>query len=148
MGGGHGGGGRMAISGGGRSFGGSAGVINRGNFGNRGSIGASRGAGVVGSNYAGYRSGYGGRRGYGGAGRGFGLGFATGALIGAAPYYYGSGYGHDDYAYSGDGYEDGYAAVPAYGGDRDDAYCVQRFQSYDLNSGTYLGYDGLRHPCP
>ena len=51
----------------------------------------------------------------------FGLGFATGALIGAAPYYYGSGYGYDDYAYSGDGYDDGYAAVPAYGGDRDDA---------------------------
>ena len=89
MGGGHSGGGRMAISGGGRSFGGSAGVMNRGNFGNRGSIGASRGPGVVGSNYAGYRSGYGGRRGYGGAGRGFGLGFATGALIGTAPYYYG-----------------------------------------------------------
>lgn len=28
------------------------------------------------------------------------------------------------------------------------AYCVSRFQSYDIASGTYLGYDGLRHPCP
>jgi hypothetical protein len=156
MGGGN-GGGRMAIGGGGRSFGGGSGVMNRGNIGNPGvigpgrgpgGIGAGRGPGLVGSNYAGYRPGYGGRRGYGGAGRGFGLGFATGALIGAAPYYYGSGYGYDDYAYADDGYDDGYVAAPAYGGDRDDAYCLQRFQSYDPRSGTYLGYDGLRHPCP
>ena len=28
------------------------------------------------------------------------------------------------------------------------AYCVQRFKSYDPASGTYLGYDGQRHPCP
>lgn len=28
------------------------------------------------------------------------------------------------------------------------AYCAQRFKSYDPASGTYLGYDGLRHPCP
>lgn len=28
------------------------------------------------------------------------------------------------------------------------AYCSQRFKSYDPESGTYLGYDGLRHPCP
>jgi hypothetical protein len=27
-------------------------------------------------------------------------------------------------------------------------YCSQRFRSYDPASGTYLGYDGLRHPCP
>ncbi|WP_424618529.1 BA14K family protein [Bradyrhizobium sp.] len=25
---------------------------------------------------------------------------------------------------------------------------MQRFKSYDPNSGTYLGYDGNRHPCP
>ncbi|MGH6739994.1 MAG: BA14K family protein, partial [Bradyrhizobium sp.] len=24
----------------------------------------------------------------------------------------------------------------------------QRYRSYDPASGTYLGYDGLRHPCP
>jgi hypothetical protein len=28
------------------------------------------------------------------------------------------------------------------------AYCEQRFRSYDPVSGTYLGYDGYRHPCP
>lgn len=28
------------------------------------------------------------------------------------------------------------------------SYCMQRFRSYDPRSGTYLGYDGLRHPCP
>ncbi len=26
--------------------------------------------------------------------------------------------------------------------------CAQRFRSYDPGSGTYLGQDGLRHPCP
>jgi hypothetical protein len=39
----------------------------------------------------------------------------------------------------------GYYAPPA-GGAVD--YCMQRFRSYDPASGTYLGYDGLRHPCP
>jgi BA14K-like protein. len=28
------------------------------------------------------------------------------------------------------------------------AYCQQRFRSLDLGSGTYLGFDGLRHRCP
>ena len=28
------------------------------------------------------------------------------------------------------------------------AYCARRFKSYDPESGTYLGYDGLRHRCP
>ena len=28
------------------------------------------------------------------------------------------------------------------------AYCEQTYRSYDPASGTYLGYDGLRHPCP
>ncbi len=27
-------------------------------------------------------------------------------------------------------------------------YCAQRFRSYDPNSQTYLGYDGVRHSCP
>ncbi|MGA8820606.1 MAG: BA14K family protein [Xanthobacteraceae bacterium] len=26
--------------------------------------------------------------------------------------------------------------------------CVQQFKSYDQRSGTYLGHDGRRHPCP
>lgn len=28
------------------------------------------------------------------------------------------------------------------------AYCSQRFKSYDPASGTYLGYNGMRHACP
>jgi hypothetical protein len=28
------------------------------------------------------------------------------------------------------------------------AYCRQQFKSYDVRSGTYLGHDGQRHPCP
>jgi hypothetical protein len=28
------------------------------------------------------------------------------------------------------------------------AYCSQRYRSYDVASGTYLGYDGYRHSCP
>jgi hypothetical protein len=32
----------------------------------------------------------------------------------------------------------------------DDAveYCMHRYRSYDPDSGTYMGYDGYRHPCP
>jgi hypothetical protein len=55
------------------------------------------------------------------------------------PYYY------DDYAY--DDYDDGGPGYVVSGG-ADPAYCVQRYKSYDPASGTYLGYDGLRHPCP
>ena len=28
------------------------------------------------------------------------------------------------------------------------AYCESRYRSYDRRTGTYLGYDGKRHPCP
>jgi hypothetical protein len=46
----------------------------------------------------------------------------------------------------------GAAAAPPpqayYGGGDAVAYCMQRFRSYDPRSGTYLGYDGYRHPCP
>jgi len=78
---------------------------------------------------------------HGGGWGGVGAGLAAGALIGGAiaasqgPYY-GPGYGY-------------YAPGPAYveGGDAV-SYCMQRFKSYDPSSGTYLGYDGLRHPCP
>jgi hypothetical protein len=88
-----------------------------------------------------------------GRGVGVGAGFVAGALIGGAiagsqaygpgPYYYGGyapGYVEDDY-------DDGYVAVAPSGGSAV-AYCAQRFRSYDPASGTYLGYDGLRHPCP
>jgi hypothetical protein len=92
----------------------------------------------------GWRGGY--RRGWG-PGIGIGAGLAAGAIIGgalAAPYYYGPRYVEPGYAYS-PGYVEVEPAVPA--GDAT-AYCMQRFQSYDPASGTYLGYDGVRHPCP
>jgi hypothetical protein len=83
-------------------------------------------------------------RGRRGRGWGYGAGFATGVIIGGAygaPYYYPSG----PY-YPGPNY---YSA-PAYGAPPGDAvaYCMQRFRSYDPGSGTYLGFDGMRHPCP
>lgn len=28
------------------------------------------------------------------------------------------------------------------------SYCMRRFRSYDPRTGTYLGYDGYRYPCP
>jgi hypothetical protein len=28
------------------------------------------------------------------------------------------------------------------------SYCASRFRSYDPASGTYLGFDGVRHSCP
>jgi hypothetical protein len=56
------------------------------------------------------------------------------------PYYGGGHYG---------GYWDYYAAAEPYYDDTDAvSYCMQRFRTYDPNSGTYVGYDGYRHPCP
>jgi hypothetical protein len=86
-----------------------------------------------------------------GCGWGIAAGVLGGALIGSAiansrPYYYDGPYGGP------------YAPAPVYGpgpgygyyGDGGDAvaYCMSRFKSYDPRSGTYLGYDGYRHPCP
>jgi hypothetical protein len=28
------------------------------------------------------------------------------------------------------------------------AYCMQRYRSYDPVTQTYMGYDGIRRPCP
>lgn len=40
------------------------------------------------------------------------------------------------------------AYAPAYGPPGDWlAYCASKYRSFDPASGTYLGYDGLRHPC-
>jgi hypothetical protein len=98
-------------------------------------------------------------------GWGWGPGIAAGLIIGGAiaasqyPYY--GGYGYAPYGY-------GYAPAPVYGapvygppvyaapgpgyvaGPAGDAvaYCSRRYRSYDPASGTFLGYDGLRHPCP
>ena len=86
-----------------------------------------------------------GRRGWG---PGVGAAIVGGAILGgilAAPYYdgYGPYYGPGPYAYEPSPYVYG----PGYGGNAV-AYCMQRFRSYDPGSGTYLGFDGLRHPCP
>jgi hypothetical protein len=89
---------------------------------------------------------------WGGRGWGWGLGgFAAGAIIGgalAAPYYGGYYGGYYPAPYYAAPYPaPGYYAGPAGGGD-DVAYCMQRYRSYDPQTGTFLGYDGARHPCP
>lgn len=90
----------------------------------------------------GYRGGY---RNYGYRGRGYNrgaavgagiAGLAAGAIIGGA---IANSYDRPAYVY-----EDAPVGVS---GDAV-SYCMQRFKSYDMRSGTYLGYDGLRHPCP
>jgi hypothetical protein len=85
-------------------------------------------------------------------GGGFWPGVAAGAAIGAigSSYaYYGDGPYYGDGYYDNSYYDDGatVAVVPDNGGDAS-AYCAQRFRSYDPASGTYLGNDGMRHPCP
>lgn len=108
---------------------------------------------------------FGGGDGYRRRGNGFGIGagvvggLAAGALVGGAIASqgapgYGYGYGYDGAYDPGYGYappppppveEETVDASPAVDSD---SYCSQRYQSYDPSSGTYLGYDGLRHPCP
>jgi hypothetical protein len=79
------------------------------------------------------------RHGWGGAG--VGLGIASGLLLGGA-----IAAGSSPYYYGGPGYYYEPAPGPVY--DDSVSYCMSRFKSYDPASGTYLGYDGLRHPCP
>jgi hypothetical protein len=87
-------------------------------------------------------------RGSGWVGPGIAGALIGGAIIGATrPYGYYDPYGYDAYGYA-PGYDQGYAAASPYAGGRDVAYCVRRFRSYDVASGTYLGFDGQRHPCP
>lgn len=78
-----------------------------------------------------------------GFGFGFGAGFLGGAIVGGAlaarPYYYGPYYYGPPVVY-----EPGYAPAPA----GDAAACARRYRSYDPATGTFLGYDGARHPCP
>ena len=83
-------------------------------------------------------------------GRGRGIGFVAGLAAGSAlgygyDTYYGDGYYGDSYVYNDD-----YGAEPGYvvSSEDDASYCAQRYRSYDPASGTYLGYDGERHPCP
>jgi hypothetical protein len=89
-----------------------------------------------------------------------GIGFAAGLAVGSG---LGLGYGYDGYygddyaynAYNNDDsyvYNDGYydTGSPGYvvSSNDDPASCAQRYRSYDPASGTYLGFDGQRHPCP
>ncbi|QDP26132.1 BA14K family protein [Bradyrhizobium cosmicum] len=91
-----------------------------------------------------YRRGWGGHH-HGGVGIGIGAGIA-GALIGGAIIGATQPYGY--YGYPPGYYGPAYVAPPPYVDSDAVGYCAQRFRSYDPYSGTYLGYDGLRHPCP
>jgi hypothetical protein len=134
------GGGRGAAAGGVRAGGGGGGAPAA-RFGGGGAPRAFSGGG-------------GGGGGFSRGGGGFIPGAVAGAVIGGAiasqsygyyggPGYYAPGYYDDQY------YDDGAVAVaPAPVGDDAVAYCMQTYQSYDPASGTYLGYDGYRHPCP
>jgi hypothetical protein len=78
---------------------------------------------------------------------------AAGVALGGAYGYYGAPYYDDSYAYYDGDYgpdygDSGVAVVPAAPVGGDASYCAQRYRSYDPASGTFLGYDGLRHPCP
>ncbi|WP_440642762.1 BA14K family protein [Bradyrhizobium sp. PUT101] len=71
-------------------------------------------------------------------------------------YGHGHGYGHRHHYGTGAAVLGGLAAGAIIGGaiansqaqSNAASYCAQRFRSYDPGSGTYLGRDGLRHPCP
>jgi hypothetical protein len=106
------------------------------------SIGDGRVGSVSGGNFTG-RSGrqfaHGGYRGDHNRHRyGRGVGLAAGSALGYGyggyydPYYYNDGYAYNDPGYDG----------------TDSSYCALRYRSYDPASRTYLGHDGLRHPCP
>ena len=99
------------------------------------------------------RGGY--AHGYGGYGPGYGVGagaaaVATGALIGGAIASQNQGYYPVQIypAYSDPGYVYSDAAPVVYNNGDSIAYCEQTYRSYDPASGSYLGYDGFRHPCP
>ncbi len=133
-----GGGGGARVGGGGPRFGGGAPAAR---------FGGNSGGGAPAARFGG-GGGY--RRGNGGFIPGAVAGAVVGGAIAAAPYgyggpgYYAPGYYDDQY------YDDGPVVVaPAQGGGDDAvAYCMQTYRSYDPRSGTYLGNDGYRHPCP
>jgi BA14K-like protein len=84
-----------------------------------------------------------------GGGGGFIPGAIAGAVIGGAIASQGPYYGGQPY-YGGNYYDDeGPVVQVAPGGGEDEvAYCMQTYRSYDPRSGTYMGNDGYRHPCP
>jgi hypothetical protein len=94
-----------------------------------------------------YRGGY--------RGGGFIPGAVAGAVIGGAlaagSYAYDGGPGYATGDYDNQYYNEGAVTIvqgPGDGGDDQVAYCMQTYRSYDPPSGTYLGFDGMRHPCP
>lgn len=173
IGGGGGGGARMggggpAFQGGGGGMGGGAGMRpSTGNFaagpaarpGGGSFVGGLASRPGVAPSYSGSRHVATGGNWHGGGGRhwhrhhrrgGFWPGFAAGAAIGGigSYAYYGRGYGYYDDPYYYGYYDEPSVAVVQDGGGDSVAYCSRRFKSYDPASGTYLGYDGKRHPCP
>jgi hypothetical protein len=74
-----------------------------------------------------------------------------GAVVGGviAPQVYGGPayYGPADVP-SSDYYDDSTAASPPPGDNDAVGHCMQTHRSYDPESGTYLGDDGQRLPCP
>lgn len=101
-------------------------------------------------------------RGRGGAGiaAGIATGLILGGIIASQPRYYGPRGYYYDYYYGGPPplfygpqvfYPPGHYGPmigPGYG-PRSDwlSYCFSRYRSFDPVSGTYMGYDGRRHPC-
>jgi hypothetical protein len=73
-------------------------------------------------------------------GWGWGAGAVGAGLLLTAPLWAG---GYDD-GY----YDDGYDGAYAYGGGGGYARCEATFKSFDPESGTYMGYDGIRRTCP
>jgi hypothetical protein len=111
------------------------------------------------------------RRGWGGWGWGapVAAGVVAGAVVGSAvaasaygpypgPYYYPApaygyppapGYGYPPpVAGSPGGYPPQAPGASTESAGDPVAYCMQRYRSYNPQSGTYLGIDGQRHPCP
>jgi hypothetical protein len=115
-------GGGMHVGGGGIGDG-RVGSVSGGNF-------TGRGGGQIA--HGGYRGDHDRHHRYG-PGFGFAVGLAAGSAL---------GYGYGGYYTGYDGYS---GSVVSSGADPSD--CAQRYQ-YDPTSGTYLGEDGLRHPCP
>jgi len=132
-GGGHFGGGHMGGFGGGH-FGG--GHLGGGRFGG-GHFGGGHFGHFGGGHFGGFGHRFGGFHGYGFRGRHLAYGLGAGALIGGTLWPY-----DDDYVL--DYPDDGFVSADAGAA----AACAQRYRSYDPASGTYLGYDGRRHPCP
>jgi hypothetical protein len=153
-----GGGGVHMGGGGGWNHGGVA-VGNGGGGWNHGGVamgsgggGWNRGGVAMGGGGGGWNHGGGGWHGHHHGG--FFPGAVAGAVIGGAlasnAYYGGPYYNNYDYGYNDqpDYYDQGPVVAVAPDDGDSAGYCAQRFRSYDPGSGTYLGYDGLRHPCP